>query len=84
MFEPTTLLLFAQDSPPAPDETGAVTGTPDGPGGTGAAPAKGPFSGVFTIMIVVLGGMILFSIFGQRKQRKKREAMRRKGVCGTF
>jgi preprotein translocase subunit YajC len=77
MLESTTLLLLAQESPPAPDEGTPLTGDANS-GATGGAPPPaggGQFSSVFVIMIVVLGGMILFSIFGQRRERKKREAM---------
>lgn len=42
----------------------------------GQAPAPGLFGmDVVLLMLVVFGGIILFSTFGQRKQKKKREAM---------
>lgn len=72
-------ILLAQTTPPAPDQPITATGADgaaDGTGaGGGAAPAS-PFGGPFLpIMILMLGGLIVFSIFGQRRERKKREAM---------
>jgi preprotein translocase subunit YajC len=76
-FQPS-VVLFAQDAPPAPDQAASTgtTGEPAaaGPGG-GPAP-QSPFGGQFLlVMVLLLVGMIVFSIFGQRRERKKREAM---------
>ena len=73
-------LTLAQDgaTPPAPGErtslegTSATPGTPGGSGTSGGSPFGGQF---FVIMLVLLVGMILFSVLGQRRDRKKREAM---------
>lgn len=57
---------------PAPGTTGAPgTATPAG----GAPPS--PFGGTnfLLIMLLIFGGMIAFSIMGQRRDRKKREAL---------
>jgi len=75
-------LLLAQDSSgelAAPGE--AVTSTPGGPGaaGTGAAPntppPSPPMGNIIWLMLLLFGGMIVWSIFAQRRDRKKREAM---------
>jgi len=77
-----TLAQDVQSLPPVPGEGPAVpaAGTsalPGTPAGTGAAtPSAGPFGGQFIIiMVIVMGGMILFSIMGQKRDRKKREAL---------
>lgn len=87
---PTLMLVQnAQPLPPVPGEGPAVpatgtTGAPGTPGsGTGPVPGSGatgsgsgPFGGqFFFIMLLVLGGMIVFSIMGQKRDRKKREAL---------
>ena len=42
----------------------------------GQAPSPGLFGmDIVLLMLVVFGGIIIFSTFGQRKQKKKREAM---------
>ncbi|MCI0629522.1 MAG: preprotein translocase subunit YajC, partial [Phycisphaerales bacterium] len=48
-----------------------------GPGGSGggSAPPTGFGQEIWLIMLLLLGGMIIFSIMGQRRDRKKREAM---------
>jgi preprotein translocase subunit YajC len=74
--------------PPVPGAPGgaAPAGATGAPGatatpGTAADPNALPPAGgggtnqIFLIMLLVLGGMILFSILGQRRDRKKREAM---------
>ena len=72
-------LLLAQEggAPPGPGD--AIEGANGGPagtgtGGTGAAP-PGMGGGFLYMMIILLGGMILFSIIATRRDRKKREAM---------
>lgn len=83
-LSPIHILTLTQDEaiPPAPGEQpatgGAVTGAPAGPGapGTGAGAARSPFGDQFFIILILLvGGMLLFSVLGQRRDRKKREAM---------
>ena len=74
-----TLTLAQGATPPAPGESIPLEGTsatPGGPGGPGPPTGKSPFGGqFFIIMLVLLVGMILFSVLGQRRDRKKREAM---------
>ncbi len=43
--------------------------------GTGDVPAEGPFGGFLPMFMLLLVGMIVFSMFGGRKQKKKRAAM---------
>jgi preprotein translocase subunit YajC len=43
--------------------------------GTDAVPAEGPFGGFLPMFMLLLVGMIVFSMFGGRKQKKKRAAM---------
>jgi preprotein translocase subunit YajC len=78
-----TCFLLAQDAiqPPAPGEsaplgTSAAPGAPAG-AGTGGGAGQSPFGGsqFFMIMLLLLGGMIVFSIMGQRRERKRRDAM---------
>jgi preprotein translocase subunit YajC len=74
----THTLMFAQDGgpPPSPGESRTlVPGTPGDIGGPGASPAANPFGNIILIMFLVLGLMIVFSIMGQRRERKKREAL---------
>ncbi len=74
----STMLILAQDgaAPPAPGEGVPVEGAPGGPGGgAGGAPPPGSFTKFFPLILLLLVGMILFSVFGQRRDRKKREAM---------
>lgn len=85
MFDVATpYLLLAQDQPPPPGEApmGGTTTAPGSPNG-GPAPGGGAPSGggspidptFFYIMLLVLVGMIVFSMMGQRRERKRREAM---------
>lgn len=64
---------------PGANTSAGTTGAPGGTGGgTGIPPARqtGPFDPQFLVMIVLLVvGMIVFSLMGQRRDRKKREAM---------
>ena len=71
-----TELPSAGGSAPPSGTTGAESAPlpPTGPGGGGAPPSIMNNS-FFIIMLLVLGSMILFSIMGQRRDRKKREAM---------
>jgi preprotein translocase subunit YajC len=77
----TLTLTLAQDgaAPPIQENAAAPGGSgttaPGTPPGGGAAP--GPMGGpdFIWIMLVAVGAMILFSILGQRKERKKREAL---------
>jgi len=82
-FSVTSLLLLAQEGgpPPAPGEpitTQGADGSPTNatPGGATPNPGASPMGGNFLwMMIVLFGGMILFSILATRRDRKKREAM---------
>jgi len=75
-IDPSTLML-AQDQLPLPGEGGQGPGTVDpsgAPGGGPTGPAQ-PFPPFFMIILLVVGAMILFSIMGQRRDRKKRDVM---------
>ena len=85
------LMLAQTSLPPVPGENptapaAAAPGTTAAPGtvadpnalpapGVGSGAGGGATNQIFLIMLLVLGGMILFSILGQRRDRKKREAM---------
>lgn len=62
---------------PGESAGGAGTAAP-GNGGAGGRPAD-PFGGggspIFLFVLLLLGAMIVFSLFGQRRDRKRREAM---------
>ena len=80
-FDFTPTFLIAQENqalPPVPGEAPASTATPGGANST-AAPAPGgstPFGGDFFLIIcLMIGVMLIFSIMGQRRDRKKREAL---------
>jgi preprotein translocase subunit YajC len=62
-------------APPGGGETAAGTGAvPGGPGGQGSGPD--PFGGyLFPMLLLFLVMMILFTVFGQRRDKKKRQAM---------
>lgn len=68
-------ILLAQDAagPPLAGE-GVATPT-GGPNGTGPAPAPAGDSALLFMFLPIVLLMILFSVFGQRKEKKKREAM---------
>ncbi|MHC4427816.1 MAG: preprotein translocase subunit YajC [Planctomycetota bacterium] len=84
MFEiDITSLMLAQELPPAPGESGAPS-TGEGVPIEGADGAQGgqrrtdPGVGgnsFFFLLLIVFGAMILFSFMGQRRDRKKRQAM---------
>ena len=86
----------ASFGPAAPGQTGATQVT-DGASPSGSAqPSSGPFGdNFFMLMMLLLVGMIVFSIFGGRKSKKKRaimldsiqkrdEVLTRGGVFGTI
>jgi preprotein translocase subunit YajC len=70
-------VLLAQDEFALPGEAGTpVEGAPGGTGGPGGKPGKpGEFGSMYLIFFVVVGGFILFSLLGTRRDRKKRDAM---------
>ena len=77
-------LLLGQDNqalPPVPGELPSSTAAPGGANTTApgpGAPAGGgsPFGGDFFLIIcLMIGVMLIFSIMGQRRDRKKREAL---------
>ena len=85
---PLALVVLGQDNQAVPGASGAGApvsgagagtgaGTSIAPSGTGAPPARG--SGfeqqLFLMVMLLVLGMIVFSIMGQRRDRKKREAM---------
>lgn len=66
------------DAKPVPAGVTAVqTGTAQAPGATpGAAdPAAGGGNAMLLVMLAVFGAMILFTAFGSRRERKKRQQM---------
>lgn len=72
-IESLTMLLAQEGPPPLPGEGEPLT-TPGG-NGTQAPQAGGGFGFIFTLMLLFLGMMLIMSIMGQRKERKKREAL---------
>ena len=69
-------LFLAQDGPPAPSDTNAVTGQPAGPAGANSAtPSGAPNSSIFMLMIFAVLIIFVFSMMGQRRDRKKKDAM---------
>lgn len=83
-------LILAQDNqaptgageeilPPLPGETTAGDGAISVPGGSGGATGDrggGLFnSGFMVVLVMMFLAMIIFSFMGQRRDRKKREAM---------
>ncbi len=83
-------LILAQDNqaptgggeeilPPLPGETTTGDGTTSVTGGSGGTTGNGggsPFGGGFLMVIVMMFlAMLIFSFMGQRRDRKKREAM---------
>jgi preprotein translocase subunit YajC len=77
----TMTLTLAQAAPqpgggsPTPIEGQPITGTP--PGGSGGAQTRGdPFGGLlFPMLLLFLVMMILFTVLGQRRDKKRRQAM---------
>ncbi len=83
-------LILAQDNqaptgageeilPPLPGETTAGDGTISATGGSGGTTGNGGGglfnSGFMVVMVMMFLAMIIFSFMGQRRDRKKREAM---------
>ena len=83
-------LILAQDNqvptgageeilPPLPGDTTLGDGTTSVPGGSGGATGNGGggvFNSSFMVVLVMMFlAMIIFSFMGQRRDRKKREAM---------
>ena len=83
-------LILAQDNqaptgagaeilPPLPGETTAGDGTTSVTGGSGGATGNGGGglvnSGFMVVLVMMFLAMIIFSFMGQRRDRKKREAM---------
>ncbi len=72
-------LLLAQEGPgdqtiplaPTPEQATAATGATPGPSGATAPPGMS----WFPLLIFVFVAMILFSFLGQRRDRKKKQAM---------
>jgi len=71
-----TALAFGQFGDEAVSGSTSTEGA-DGSPPIGSGQSDGPLGGgnFFTIMMVVLVGMIVFSMFGGRKQKKRRAAM---------
>ena len=83
-------LILAQDNqaptgageeilPPLPGETSAGDGTISATGGSGGTTGTGGGglfnSGFMVVLVMMFLAMIIFSFMGQRRDRKKREAM---------
>ena len=83
-------LILAQDNqaptgvgeeilPPLPGETTTGDGTISTTGGSGGTTGNGggsPFGGgLLTVIVMMFLAMLIFSFMGQRRDRKKREAM---------
>ena len=78
-------LMFAQDnqavtgSPTgAPGATGATTGAPASSAATGGPTPRQPGffdSPIFLMLMLLVVGLIVMSSMGQRRDRKKREAL---------
>ncbi len=82
-------LILAQDNqaptgageeilPPLPGETTTGDGTISATGGAGGTTGNGggsPFGGFFMVIVMMFLAMLIFSFMGQRRDRKKREAM---------
>ena len=68
----TTLTQFGEEQ----SATGTATEGVDGSPPVGTEEVGGPLgSNFFTMLMLLLVGMIVFSMFGGRKQKKKRAAM---------
>lgn len=69
--------LLAQEGPPAPSDSNAVTGQPAGPGGANGSTGQSSPAGssLLFIMIPAVLMVIIFSMMGQRRDRKKKDAM---------
>ncbi len=71
-----SLLTFGQEAPPLGRQGTGTTAAPGAAGGDGAAAAPDAGGGLLMFMFLpLIVVMILFSVFGQRKERKKREAL---------
>ena len=82
----SAVLILAQEQSPPPPGAGAV---PPPPGGgqplTGAAPGAGapgaaaaprdPLGGIFIQLMLVVVAMFVFTMLGQRRDRKKRKTL---------
>ena len=74
----SNMLILAQDgaAPPPPGEGVPLEGAPAGPdGGGGGTPPSSPFARFLPLILLLVVGMFLFTMLGQRRDRKKREAM---------
>ncbi len=85
MHEPdSAMLILAHQSPPPPG-AGAVppppgggqplTGSTPGAGPGTAAPARDPLGGIFLPLMLVVVAMFVFTMLGQRRERKKKKTL---------
>lgn len=74
-FESSSIVFAMQngEAPAKPGQAVATTQAADAP--AGAAPATAPGMDIFWIFIPVMLVMAVFSWMGQRKEKKKREAL---------
>ena len=73
---PGLILAQASDGPPLTDEVAPATTADGAPGG--AAPAGGQQGGADFLILLLIPMVVLmfvFSAFGQRKEKKKRDAL---------
>ena len=82
----TSFMLAQEQLPPAPGESASPSGTEGQPiEGADGSPIGGQATGqrggtpggsnFFILLLVVFGAMILFSFMGQRRDRKKKQAI---------
>ncbi len=75
-----TTLWLAQDgaggAEPGSQAAPATTGAPGTPNANGTPPGGGPAGSQFMIMmLLVVAALVLFSVFGQRREKKRRNSM---------
>ena len=68
-------LLLAQDAAGPPLAGEGVATPPGGANGTGQAPPPAGDSALLFMFLPIVLLMILFSVFGQRKEKKRRDAL---------
>lgn len=75
-FNPTPLVHALLGAPPLAGQAAAPGGAPGAAGGAAARPPGGLGDPTFIYLtILLLVGMVAFTLFGQRKERKRRESL---------